>query len=568
MKKGVSLKISVAISLISVVSIITVLMLSMLGYSKINLLKENVQSMYSSEVKKIELSRKMATNVAVIHADVRGQLLDYNESLNEEIGNNFREVNKSIETYSKITNEEEEQKSLEGFKNVTDMYVSSWHKIDEKVSKGEKIDGQAKSELILNEKMMIDGLNRLVHNNDVNAQKKYFSSEIEAINSGKHLVLISLSGLIIIALISLIIIYNTKESMKEIVHLMKSVAGGNLKVKIETDKDNEFGIMSQALNKTVNSVSGMISAIMNKTDGIVAESLTLDDVSKEMVIASKDVYSATRVMAEGSTSQAQDLMNIDKQFSEFNDKLNEMIDAIKDISQTNEDIHKLTINGEERMNSLTDSSQKVSSSFDGFITEFRKFIELTQKADEIITVITDLTAQTKLLSLNASIEAARAGEYGKGFVVVAQEVNKLSEESRISANKITDLISTISKVAEKIIIVAEEMGQELNMQKNNTDNITASIENIIKNIMQSSSKIDFLSESAYGIIGEKNKLIDSVVNASSIAEEISVSAEEITASASQMDLYANKVLSASKNLGGIVNETVGELNKFEVEKEV
>ena len=123
-------------------------------------------------------------------------------------------------------------------------------------------------------------------------------------------------------------------------------------------------------------------------------------------------------------------------------------------------------------------------------------------------------------------------------------------------------------MAEKIIIVAEEMGQELNMQKNNTDNITASIENIIKNIMQSSSKIDFLSESAYGIIGEKNKLIDSVVNASSIAEEISVSAEEITASASQMDLYANKVLSASKNLGGIVNETVGELNKVEVEKEV
>lgn len=568
MRKGISLKISVAIGLMGAISIITVLILSLMGYSKINLLKGNVQSMYNSDIKKVELSRKMATDIAVVHADVRGQMLEYNAALDSKIESNLAEVNRSVESYSEITDEEQEKKSLEELTKITEKYKETWNNIKEKISLNEEVDGQAKAELVLNEKMMIDGLKRVVNKNDINAQKKYFSSDIAASKSAKIFTFVSLCGLMNVGLISFFVIYGTKKSMKNMVKLMDIIAKGNLNVEIDTTKNNEFGVMSRSLSKTVDSVSRMISNIVNKTDGIVDESLTLDEIAKEMVVASKGVYGATKIMAEGSTSQAQDLMSIDKQFNEFNDMLNDMIEAVKDISENNKDIHRLTVDGEERMNSLTDSSQKVSSSFDEFIIEFRKFIDLIQKVNDIVSVITELTEQTKLLSLNASIEAARAGEHGKGFVVVAEEVNQLSEESRKSADKITELINTISKVAEEIIGVANGMGQELNMQKENTDNITIAIQNIIKNISKSSSKIEFLNNSAYEIIGEKDKLIDRVINASSIAEEISASAEEITASASQMDLYANKVVNASKNLGKIVNDTVDELNKFDVEKEV
>ncbi len=57
---------------------------------------------------------------------------------------------------------------------------------------------------------------------------------------------------------------------------------------------------------------------------------------------------------------------------------------------------------------------------------------------ELSGVINDIAQNIKILSLNAAVEAARAGEHGKGFAVVAREVQKLSENTTVSATKITE----------------------------------------------------------------------------------------------------------------------------------
>ena len=68
---------------------------------------------------------------------------------------------------------------------------------------------------------------------------------------------------------------------------------------------------------------------------------------------------------------------------------------------------------------------------------------ISLKISKISDTIGEITAQTNMLSLNASIEAARAGEMGKGFSVVAGEIRKLAEESRISTEEIKNIVSLI-----------------------------------------------------------------------------------------------------------------------------
>ena len=67
-----------------------------------------------------------------------------------------------------------------------------------------------------------------------------------------------------------------------------------------------------------------------------------------------------------------------------------------------------------------------------------------KEVEAIIGTILDISDQTTLLALNASIEAARAGEAGKGYAVVADEIRKLSEETKASSEQITDIISKLS----------------------------------------------------------------------------------------------------------------------------
>ncbi len=559
-----SIKISTTINIIVVIAIITALLLSFIGYKRITLLNNNINSMYNTDVNKIELSRTIATKLTAVQTDVKNQIIGYDPDLDGTIISNIDALSGSVQSYMEMSTSDDEKKSAENLINCLAEYKEMWTGVNAMLAEGTAIDEQTAAKLRVKERMTSDYLDKLVLDNNVSAQKKYYSSDRAAKSAQKQFFGISVAGVLILIVNSLLAIWSIKVSLKNMISAMDVISEGNLKVEINTDLKNEFGIMNKALDRTVKSMSEMIRNVMKKTNNVVTESQNLDNVAKEMLAASKDVFSATQVMAQGSTSQAQDLMSIDKQFSEFSEELNIMVDAVNEIADSNKNVHNLTKNGENDVNVLISSSVKVSESFTGFKGEFSKFTELITKVNDIVNVITDIASQTKLLSLNASIEAARAGEHGKGFAVVATEVNELSEKSKQSADEITKLIERISSVSDEILKVTEEMGKELVNQQLNTDGITTSLKSIIEKLDKSTSRIDLLSQSAQQILGERDKLVDRVVNASSIAEEISASAEEIAASASQMDEYASKVVDSARNLANIVDETDNELHKFEV----
>lgn len=110
--------------------------------------------------------------------------------------------------------------------------------------------------------------------------------------------------------------------------------------------------------------------------------------------------------------------------------------------------------------------------------DIRGIIKLSEEIIEISKFIKEIADATKMLGLNAAIEAARAGEAGRGFGIVAMEINKLSEQSKSTVPKIKEITDRIKKTVEETSLKSQSSLDASQEQAAATEEITASVEQL------------------------------------------------------------------------------------------
>lgn len=156
----------------------------------------------------------------------------------------------------------------------------------------------------------------------------------------------------------------------------------------------------------------------------------------------------------------EDNENINKNMRSFNVILNDLADNIKAISQEAVDLAK-------ESNSTLTASQTAKQN-----------IESTKAVTKLIKNISD---QTNLLGINASIEASLAGEHGKGFKVVAGEIQKLSTSTAAAVDKIEQILENINQSVLKIADSIDTMSHKIQHQAEVTQEVEQATESINQN---------------------------------------------------------------------------------------
>ncbi len=258
---------------------------------------------------------------------------------------------------------------------------------------------------------------------------------------------------------------NFTKMIGEISNVLGKMAGGNYKVELVENYVGEFAEIKDSLYKIINSMRDTLTNIQNAANQI-------DSGSEQLAHAASD-------LAQGCTDQAMKVSDVSEMVDAMSKSMEERSDEARKTAQISENAGKLLDESNAKMQELKDAISEIS--------------RRSEEIRSIIGTIEDIASQTNLLSLNASIEAARAGDAGRGFAVVAEQVKNLAEQSTQAAGETTKLIEdTVSAVGKGITIADEaviNMGEVMNGSREAV-NMMSDIAEALKKEYENIKKID------------------------------------------------------------------------------
>jgi len=271
-------------------------------------------------------------------------------------------------------------------------------------------------------------------------------------------------------------------------------------------------------------------AIVDKNTRTAAEIVQAFDKAKTQINnLSKSIEISGNAIEEIATSCESTAESIQKQNEmtyEIENNVKDTDQEIAEVLNSSEKSKEMIENGIDLIEQLKVKAVNVRTTSDQAKESVHNLVQQISKVEDITGAILNISSQTNLLALNASIEAARAGEYGKGFAVVADEIRKLSEETQVATNQITDIINVLMEDAK---IASENMQQS------------------VTSVADQNGLMDVAGEKFVGIGAEIEKLHESIENMSKNVQSIVTSTEEIAHNISGLSATTEEVAASSQN---------------------
>ncbi len=190
--------------------------------------------------------------------------------------------------------------------------------------------------------------------------------------------------------------------------------------------------------------------------------------------------------------------------------------------------------------------------------------ESTRSIRQILELLNDVVKQTNILSLNATIEAARAGAAGKGFMVVADEIRKLADQSRQSIAVVAEITETIQGEIDetvKVLSAAYPIFQEQIVSVKETDAIFAQVKRQMNGF---SEQLVDVTESINELGRAQVVLSEAMTNVSAVAQQSSATSEEVASLSSEQLSVSQNLVDLSHKLESLSNGLSDSLMRFKL----
>ena len=365
-------------------------------------------------------------------------------------------------------------------------------------------------------------------------------------NSSSIFLLVLLAVAVLFAVgIMMILIKGLTRPIYELEETAKAISNGSIENSITYESRDELGVLADSFRKTCEGLSAVIqdlsylmnemakgnfdirtsaedyyvgdfrpilSSIREMNRNLSSTLRRIDEASDQVASGSDQVSSGAQGLSQGATEQASAVEQLAASINDISEQ----------VKQTSENAKMASEQVENAGSDLQISNQKMEE----MIAAMSEISDRSSEIGKIIKTIEDIAFQTNILALNAAVEAARAGSAGKGFAVVADEVRNLASKSAEAAQNTTHLIEGSMQAVDNGTKIAGSTAEALLSTVESTKNAVELVEKITRAAEQQANSIQEITQGM--------DQISSVVQTNSATAQESAAASEELSSQSQM----------------------------------
>lgn len=553
MKKFPRVKISTRVVLGFSLLIIFTLAIGGVAYFSLGTINEGSMSMYSNNLLSVRYLGEARSELFSIRGDFYRYTGTEDSSLYPELGRSinesFKKIKESMEKFKAIDASDEEKTEIEKFENYISKYEKDIRDIRDSVLNQKA--GEAELAVIVSDNAAaVSALDKLVNINTKEAEEKEVLSKKTYMSSAALMLTLLLASIIMSIIVTVVVTRSIKSPVAKSLKLAHNMAEGDLACRIDYKSNDEIGELIQALNTTAGALQTILREVLTSSEAVTSASQQLSATMEEANASMQEIADGINHIAESNEGNTASIEQISAAISDIAEKAAATAESSRFAAETGREVRasaekggELVVNVSESINSVKAASEEIS----GIMEELERS---AQEINQAVELITGISEQTNLLSLNAAIEAARAGEQGRGFAVVADEVRALAEQSKEASKRIEQMVKAIQTNCTE----AREKTQ-------NSDRL---IVDSYRAADETSSYIKNIIEKINAIVVHVNEIADMAVQQSEMTKDISSSidsmAENVEAQASsseQISATTQQQVSAIEEVGATAEELAG-----------
>jgi methyl-accepting chemotaxis protein len=358
--------------------------------------------------------------------------------------------------------------------------------------------------------------------------------------------------LLLVSYLQYLSVTKTFRPIQDLVRGIEEATNGNFDVTLHETKD-ELGLVVAKFNTMTKNISGLLSSIKGASAETSDNSRYLAESVRNTSDNMHQLVEEVINMSERFETQTKSTTEVLRSIEELSAVVETVASNTSNVSELAMDMENIALKGNNSLSLVQEQMALINGSTKSSEQHISTLKQRSEEISGIVELITSIADQTNLLALNAAIEAARAGEHGKGFAVVAEEVRKLAEQSKTSAEQIHGLITHIQKETDEAFVSINNGSTYVNEGVKVVEETEKVFSDILAATQEVTSKIQEVSSASEEMAAENHEITVTFEQLSDLSNQNYETTEKITNNINSQQKSIESIVAITNDMSNVVD---------------